>query len=120
MRCSQSWFAIVDEAERLLSPRTYCPKFCARGDWKDVCQWTDEGRLLGWTHKPYSLSALAMGLPKGTPDIVTKAASRTRKTLFPHFCSTRGLGVWPLQFSYVDFVRTVISLRANECDEAPP
>lgn len=56
----------------------YCPKYCARGDWKDVFQWTDEGRLLGWTrtHETDSLSALAMGLPKGTAGIVTNVFTR--------------------------------------------
>lgn len=28
---------------------TWCPRFCPKGDWKDVFHWTPEGDLMGWT-----------------------------------------------------------------------
>lgn len=43
--------------------KEFCPTFCARGDWKDAYQWTDDGQLLGWTrtYVPEAQATLAAG-----------------------------------------------------------
>ena len=37
----------IDYSKRQLEG--FCPKFCPRGDWKDVFHWNKDGKLTGWT-----------------------------------------------------------------------